>query len=229
MTKFDSYYDVGPTSATFLVEVDGRPLGQFQEASGLSVTVDVFEVHEGGQNFFTHKLPGRFTFDNIRLKRGVTQDNGFLAWIDTTSAGAFEKNGGKLKRTTVAITLVSAAGKRLRTWTLQEAFPASWSGPDFSLSNDDFPMEELEIAHHGFTVTDHKVAGSKKKPAKKKAKKKAPAKKKAKKKTAAKKPAAKAAPAKKAPAKKPAASKTPGYMKSTASSRAKQKPPAKKK
>lgn len=175
MTNFDSYYDVGPTSATFLVEVDGRPLGQFQEASGLSVTVEVFEVEEGGQNFHTHKLPGRFTFDNVRLTRGVTQDNGFLAWIDSASAGAFEKNGGKLKRTTVAITLMSAGGKRLRTWTLQEAFPASWSGPSFSLSNDDFPMEELEIAHHGFTVTDHKVPASKKKSSSKKKPAKKPA------------------------------------------------------
>ena len=228
MTKFDSFYDQGPTSASFLVEVDGRALGQFQEASGLAVNVEVFEVVEGGQNFHTHKLPGRFTFENIRLKRGITQDNGFLAWIDSTTAGSFEKNGNKLKRTSVAITLMSAAGKRLRTWTLQEAFPASWSGPDLSLSNDDFPTEELEIAHHGFTVTDHKVSGSKKKPAKKKAAKKKPAKKAAAKKAPAKKPAKKAA-AKKAAAKKPAASKSqPGYMRSTASSRAKQQPPRKK-
>ncbi len=171
MAKFDAYRDFSPTSATFMVEVDGRPLGQFSEASGLSVTVEVEEVVEGGQNFHTHKLPGRFTFDNVRLKRGITQDNGFLVWIDASSAGAFEKNGNKLKRTTVAITLVSADGQRLRTWTLQEAFPVSWSGPDFSISNDDFPIEELEIAHHGFTVTDHKA-----KPAKK-AKKSAPKKK----------------------------------------------------
>ncbi len=171
MAKFDSYRDFNPTAATFLVEVDGKQLGQFSGASGLSVSVEVKEVVEGGQNFHTHKLPGRFTFDNVRLTRGVTEDNGFLAWIDTTTAGAFEKNGGKMKRTTVAITLVSAAGTRLRTWTLQEAFPVSWSGPDFALANDDFPVEELEIAHHGFTVTDHKA----KAPAKKA--KKAPAKK----------------------------------------------------
>jgi phage tail-like protein len=178
MAKFDAYRDFSPTSATFMVEVDGRPLGQFSEASGLSVTVEVEEVVEGGQNFHTHKLPGRFTFDNVRLKRGITEDNGFLVWIDGSSAGAFEKNGNKLKRTTVAITLVSADGQRLRTWTLQEAFPVSWSGPDFSISNDDFPIEELEIAHHGFTVTDHKAKPAKK--AKKSSPKKKPAPKKAK-------------------------------------------------
>lgn len=226
MAKFDSYYASNPTTATFMVEVDGRPLGQFREASGLSVTIEVEEVIEGGQNFHIHKLPGRFKFSNVTLRRGVTEDNGLVAWIDEVTAGGFEKKGKKLKRNTVAITLVSAAGKRLRTWTLQEAFPASWKGPDFNLASDDFLVEEVEIAHHGFTVTDHKVPPAKKskkpakkKPAKKKSAKKAPAKKK---------PAKKAAPAKKAPAKKaPAAKKQPGYMKSTASSRAKQKPPVK--
>lgn len=213
MAKFDSFYATNPTTATFVVEVDGRPLGQFREASGLSVTVEVEEVIEGGQNFHTHKLPGRFTFTNVTLRRGLTEDNGLIAWIDEVTAGGFEKKGKKLKRNTVAITLTTAAGKRLRTWTLQEAFPASWKGPDFSLANDDFLVEEVEIAHHGFTVTDHKVAAPAKKAKKPKKKAKAPTKKSSK----------PTKPAAKAPAKK-----QPSYMKSTASSRAKQKPPVKK-
>jgi len=126
---------------------------------------------------------------------------------------------------------MSADGKRLRTWTLQEAFPVSWKGPDFSLANDDFLVEEVEIAHHGFTVANGK-APTGKKPSKKGKKPKRPQTTKNKstkpKKPAKKKAPAKKAPAKKAPAKKPAAKKQPGYMKSTASSRAKQKPPAKK-
>ena len=231
MAKFDSFYAANPTSATFVVEVDGRQLGQFREASGLSVTVEVEEVVEGGQNFHTHKLPGRFTFTNVTLRRGLTEDNGLIAWIDEVTAGGFEKKGKKLKRNTVAIILMSADGKRLRTWTLQEAFPVSWKGPDFSLANDDFLVEEVEIAHHGFTVANGK-APTGKKPTKKGKKPKRPQTTKNKstkpKKPAKKKAPAKKAPAKKAPAKKPAAKKQPGYMKSTASSRAKQKPPAKK-
>lgn len=232
MAKYDSYYSEGPTSATFLVEVDGRQLGQFREVSGLSVSVEVEEVVEGGQNFFTHKLPGRFTFPNVTLRRGLTEDNGLIAWIDECTAGGFEKKGKKLKRTTVAIVLLSSNGKRLRTWTLQEAFPVSWKGPDFSIQSDDFLVEEIEIAHHGFTIAagagskSKKPSGKSGKPKKKKAsqnksskapkpKKKAP--------TPAKKQAA-------PPAKKPAKARSqPGYMASTASSRAKQKPPVKKK
>jgi len=234
MAKFDSYYSEGPTSATFLVEVDGRQLGQFRDVSGLSVSVEFEEVTEGGQNFFVHKLPGRFTFPNVTLKRGLTEDNGLIAWIDECTAGGFEKKGKKLKRTTVAIVLLGSDGKRLRTWTLQEAFPVSWKGPDFSIQSDDFLVEELEIAHHGFTISSgagskgKKPSGKGGKPKKKKANKNVSSKNPKPKKKPARPPAKKAAtpPAKKAPAK---ARSQPGYMASTASSRAKQKPPVKKK
>lgn len=154
MTKFDSYDAYSPTSATFNVVVDGKTLGSFMEASGLEVEVDVFEVEEGGQNFFIHKLPGRFKFPNLQLKRGVTSDNGLIAWIDASSAGAFEKNGMKLKRTTVALVLTSAKGDPLRTWTFYDAFATRWSGPSFTGGSDDYLVEELEIAHHGFSVKD---------------------------------------------------------------------------
>lgn len=257
MSKFDRYDAFSSSSATFNVVVDGKTLGSFMEASGLEVEVEVYEVTEGGQNFFVHKLPGRFKFPNLSLKRGVTSDNGLIAWIDASSAGAFEKNGNKLKRTTVALSLTSAKGETLRTWTFYDAFPIRWNGPSFTASSDDFLVEELEIAHHGFSVKDENPAVNAAKAAAKKAAKQAakkaaaaakkaapaPAKKAAKKgagfkgqKEAAKKAGKKGAgfkgqkePAKKAaPAKKPAKKAQPRYMDSTASSRAKQKPPAKK-
>ena len=257
MSKFDRFDAFSTSSATFNVVVDGKTLGSFMEASGLEVEVEVFEVEEGGQNFFIHKLPGRFKFPNLNLKRGLTADNGLIAWIDESSAGAFEKNGMKLKRTTVALVLTSAKGDPLRTWTFYDAFPVRWNGPSFTSGSDDYLVEELEIAHHGFSVKDENPQVNAAKAAAKKAAKKAaakaapkqaaPAKKAAKaaakkgagfagQKKAAKKAGKKGAgfagqkqPAKKAaPAKKPAKKAQPRYMDSTASSRAKQKPPAKK-
>lgn len=159
MSKFDSYYDEGPTSATFTVEVDGLTLGTFREVSGLAVTVEVLEVPEGGENFFVHKLPGRFTWENVVLRRGMTADNGLIAWLDGSSAGGFEAAGKKVRRRTVAVNLVGASGKRLRTWTLLDAFPVRWQGPDLSVESDDFLVEELEIAHHGLQVTDAPASG----------------------------------------------------------------------
>jgi phage tail-like protein len=158
MSKFDRYDDFSATSATFDVVVDGQTLGRFLEASGLEVEVEVFEVTEGGQNFFKHKFPGRFSFPNLTLKRGVTADNGLVAWLDKSSAGAFEAAGNKLKRTTVALVLTTATGDALRTWTFYDAFPVKWSGPSFTANSDDFLVEELEIAHHGFSIKDDSPA-----------------------------------------------------------------------
>ena len=142
------------TSATFLVEVDGVEIGRFMEISGLEVTVGVDDVEEGGQNAFVHKLPGRMTWPNIRLKRGITQNDTLLAWLNRSSGEQFAANGNALTRSTAAITLVGAGGKRLRAWEFDGAFPVKWTGPNFTVSSADMAVEELEITHHGFRARD---------------------------------------------------------------------------
>jgi phage tail-like protein len=144
------FYTQGPTTATFLVEVDGQSIGRFTEADGLSVEIAVEEIEEGGQNHFVHKVPGRMSWPNITLKRGLTQSDNLIAWLNKSSGEGFAGASNKLKRSTAAITLLSANGTRLRTWEIEGAFPVKWSGPSFAVSADEKPEEELEIAHHGF-------------------------------------------------------------------------------
>ena len=66
------------TASTFLFEVDGVEIGRFMEVGGLEVTVAVEEIEEGGENNYVHKLPGRMTWPNITLKRGITQNDTLL-------------------------------------------------------------------------------------------------------------------------------------------------------
>ena len=57
-------------------EVDGVEIGRFMEVSADSrSTVAVEDVEEGGENSYVHKLPGRMTWPNITLKRGITQND----------------------------------------------------------------------------------------------------------------------------------------------------------
>lgn len=146
----DNYEGERVTAATFLVEVDGVEIGRFMEISGLEVTVGVDDVEEGGQNSFVHKLPGRMTWPNITLKRGITQTDSLLAWLNKSSGEQFAAGGNKLARSTAAITLMGAGGQRLRAWEFDGAFPVKWSGPNFAVSSNDVAIEELEITHHGF-------------------------------------------------------------------------------
>ncbi len=140
------------TTATFLFEVDGMTIGQFMEVGGLEVEVAVESIEEGGENGFTHRLPGRMSWPNITLKRGVTQSDNLFAWLNKSSGEQFSNQGNKLTRSTAAITLIGADGTRLRAWNFVEAFPVKWKGPDFSADSASAAAETLEIAHHGFTA-----------------------------------------------------------------------------
>ena len=137
--------------SNFLFEVDGENIGLFAEVSGLEVNVDTVTYAEGGENGYVHKLPGRLTWPNIVLRRGITNSDALFEWVNKSAGPRFESNRDKLERTTAAITLIADDGKRLRSWEMQGAFAVRWSGPTLSAGTDGAASEELEIAHHGFT------------------------------------------------------------------------------
>ncbi len=137
-------------AGAFLIEVDGIEIGRFTEVSGLSVEVEVEPLAEGGQNQFSHQLPGRMSWPTITLARGVTKSDNLFQWLGRTSGDGFAGEGSKLARSSAAITLVSPDGQRLRSWEVAEAFPVKWNGPSFAASSTEAAEEELEYAHHGF-------------------------------------------------------------------------------
>jgi len=139
-----------PTASRFLFELDGVEIGVFREIHGLQVTVAVEEFREGGQNGFSHRVPGRMTWPNVVFKRGVTQGNALFEWLNKSSGEGFAANSHKLTRSTGAITALDHVGTRLRAWELIDVFPVRWKGPDFSVESRDPLEEELEITHHGF-------------------------------------------------------------------------------
>lgn len=134
----------------FTLEVDGVQIGTFTEVSGLTVSADPESITEGGQNHFTHQRPGRMSWPNITLKRGVTSNNELFDWFAKTSGEGFAGEGDTVTLTSAAITLVDARGETLRSWTVDRAFPVKWDGPTFAAAASEVPSEELEIAHHGF-------------------------------------------------------------------------------
>src|SRR5215216_533066 len=150
MSNNDGYDGQRVTSSTFLVEVDGVEIGRFMEITGLEVSIDVEEIPEGGENSFVHKLPGRMTWPNLVLKRGITQNDALIKWVNKSSGEQFAANGNKLTRSTAAITLIGPSGVRLRAWNFDGAFPVRWKGPRFAADSNDWATEELEITHHGF-------------------------------------------------------------------------------
>ena len=149
-----------PTTANrFLFEVEDVEIGIFKEVKGLEMTVEPVLVAEGGQNGFVHKLPGRMTWPNIVFKRGLMQSDALFSWVKKTSGSGFAKNDNKLERQWASIVALDTLGIPLRAWTLRDAYPVRWRGPEFAADNFRTQLEEeLEIAHHGFSSTTFGLA-----------------------------------------------------------------------
>ena len=144
-----------PSIGRFIFAVDGGigEIGAFTECAGLQVEIEVEEVQEGGQNQFVHRLPGRMRWPNIVLKRGITNSDALFEWFRKSSGDGFAGNGNKLEHTTGSVTLVDAGGMKVRQWSFVGAFPVKWTGPQLAASHNAAAIEELEIAHHGFTAS----------------------------------------------------------------------------
>lgn len=138
------------SSGLFLFEVDGVPIGTFQEVSGLRIDVSVEEYVEGGQNAYVHQLPGVMRWPNLTFKRGLVQSDALFAWVQKSSGEGFAGADNKLTRATGAVTVLNQQGKRLRAWEVQGVFAVSWSGPQLAADAEDPLTETLEVAHNGF-------------------------------------------------------------------------------
>jgi phage tail-like protein len=139
-----------PVANRFIFELDGTEIGVFREVEGLEVTVSVHEFREGGQNAYTHRVPGRMSWPHLVFRRGLTDSNALFDWLSRSSGEGFAASGNKLTKSTGAVTAVDMTGVRLRSWEFIDVFPVRWKGPEFSVDAGSALEEELEIAHHGF-------------------------------------------------------------------------------
>jgi phage tail-like protein len=136
----------------FTLSLDQEDVGSFTEIGGLAVTIDTEEVAEGGQNGYTHRLPRGMKWTNIVLKRGVTDSEVLFAWLAECSGPQLESLESKnfeVPRRTATITVHDGAGKPVKAWSLDGAYPVRWTGPRFAASASELAVEELEVCHRG--------------------------------------------------------------------------------
>lgn len=119
---------------------------RFQTVSGLSVEYDMEEYKEGGENRFSHKLPGRTKYADLVLKRGMLTDSTLIAWfMDAFRDRVFEP-------TDVNVILMNEAGEPLRTWKIAQAIPKKWSVSDFNSGENTVVIETMELSYRYFNI-----------------------------------------------------------------------------
>lgn len=140
-------YSRGPDpspSFRFHVEVQGVQVARFSECSGLEFEQETFDYKEGGLNSRLHRLPGRFKFTNVTLKKGIATDGSSLwEWVQKTVSEPVQAK-------TVTVTLYDLTGQNpLRTWTFVDAYPVKWSASALNAEQNAIAIETLVLAHQG--------------------------------------------------------------------------------
>lgn len=138
-----------PSVQKFIFEVNGIYLGTFSSVSGLSMTVEVEKIKEGGNNSFVHQMPKGFTYEDVTLKRGLVRLNSLWTWLESSSGAGLAVKRSTLIRSACGLTLLDTSGARIRTWMINSAFPIKWTGPEFKADAKEAATESLVIAHEG--------------------------------------------------------------------------------
>ncbi len=128
----------------YAIEIQGEVTGFFSECSGLGSEHEVIEqklVDEKGHEFIK-RLPGRLKWENITLKRGITDNMDIWKWRK-----AVEEGKVKEARRNGSIVMMDQELKEVARWDFENAWPTKVSGPSLKSDSNEVGVEELVIAH----------------------------------------------------------------------------------
>ncbi len=134
-------------SAWFGVEFQGQVVGAFSECSGLGSENEIVEYKASGPKgeYVVKKVPGRMKWNNITLKRGITDAMDMWEWRKLVEEGKIDdarKNG--------SIVMFNQEASEIARWNFVNAWPSKISGPAANAGNNEVGIEELEITHEGY-------------------------------------------------------------------------------
>jgi phage tail-like protein len=134
-------------SAWFGVDFGGEVKGAFRECSGMGSENEVVEYKASGEKgeFVIQKVPGRMKWNNITLKRGITDSMDMWKWRRLVEQGKIEqarKNG--------TINMYNTEGTVIARWDFINAWPSKLTGPAANAANNEVGIEEMELTVEGY-------------------------------------------------------------------------------
>lgn len=140
----------------------GLVTSAFRTASGLKFNIAKIEYWEGG-SLISFKEPGRVTFDDLTLERGVFWQRDFYDWVlQVVNLIKYAPGGGgdvddSYKRS-LNVQQLDRNNKPAIGYPVKRAFPISWAPGDFDNSVDEVSVESLVLTYEYFTREE--IAGA---------------------------------------------------------------------
>jgi phage tail-like protein len=130
----------------FALDVGGKVTGYFTECGGIGSEHEVIEqkvVDDAGHDV-VKKMPGRMKWNDITLKRGITDNMQIWDWRDQVVNGNVDG-----ARQNCSVIMFDRQYKPAAQWDFTNAWPVKVTGPDFKSDSNDFGIEELVLTHEG--------------------------------------------------------------------------------
>ena len=139
----------------FEVRIKGFQSAAFQNATGLAFNIAPMEYWEGGA-LVAFKEPGRATFDDLTLERGVSYDTDFYDWIvEVIDVMAKVPYGAGQVSPTYKRDMVIHQLERDKNpvllYPLADAFPIKFAPTDFDNTTDEVSIESVTFTYRYFT------------------------------------------------------------------------------
>ena len=160
MDAFSEFKDEYRPPPKFHFRVDFPALAPggygFQEVSGMTVEWSHESISEGGLNTYSHKVPGKISYENLTLRRGIVGiTSPLVAWINTFMNlgvnGIVAKMGHNNLTTPLTVTLLDENSLPNMVWSFVGAFPVKWNFGELNSEDDSSVMiEEIELAYKYF-------------------------------------------------------------------------------
>jgi phage tail-like protein len=134
---------------SFAAEYDGVMIKAIQEVSGLKMEQDVIELKQNTPDgkYIIKKLPGRKKAGEVTLTRGLTADNSFEKWVESSQFGKMadaRKNG--------AIIVFDYEGTPIKRYNMTNAWPKSLEIGSMKAGDQSVLTEKLVITYEELTV-----------------------------------------------------------------------------
>lgn len=130
----------------FGLEISGKLTGYFTSVGGIGSESEVIEhkvVSEKGETII-QKLPGRMTWTEVTLKRGVTSNIDIWNWRKLVVDGKVDD-----ARTNCSIIAYDQTMKEIARWNFENAWPSKVVGPELDSSSTQYMIEDVTIVHEG--------------------------------------------------------------------------------
>lgn len=133
--------DYPVVSTWFGVDFGDGMIGAFQECTGFGSKSEVVEYKASGDGKeILRKVPGRMTYNDITLKRGITDSLEMWDWRRIVEGGDMDK-----ARRNGSIIMYDSAGNDVARWDFHQAWPSELSGPTANAESNEIAVEELTI------------------------------------------------------------------------------------